>query len=611
MLRRKNKYHKKNKKPEIRRPSNFKKEVFDIGIDMKAAHIEVLNAQECIARAKRDNNIALAEELGLELVKSVEARAIAVQTVVSNKGIRSPGLSKESLCTKDDYLEMLQKLETIILNPKGYSATPLDRIYIPKPDGSKRPLSIPSYTDRCLQALFKLAVEPISEEMADMSSYGFRPIRNVSWAVARTLNLIQNPLAKYNYVVEVDIKGCFDNIDQTFLSNLVPVIPKTILWQWLSCGYFERGNEELYPTYLGVPQGGIISPLFCNLTLDGLETHLIQSIKLAKTGSQGAALCRYADDMVCTTTTEQNAQIALKAIKEFLQMRGLEIKEAKTRIVAINEPNNSFDFLGYNFRKIYRKNRKRLVARIGIPLKAVRNLKKKIKTLTTNPMALHNYIDKVNDVLRGWAQAYRYAHNSMYIYRTLRYWSWKQYYKKTYKMVKNKYDKANHTEIHERVMNQYFSEYQSYKTWPTIYDSKGKAHVLFDIASTSYVNPVYTNRAANPYILEDRELIDSVNLKLKRTWREAVLERSMACCGLCSRRLDLNYVPYELHHILPRRFGGKDNIKNMIPLCKVPCHQSVSNAILKKDVKEIFKFIEIGVLDVPTDYLTNLLDDHN
>jgi RNA-directed DNA polymerase len=111
-------------------------------------------------------------------------------------------------------------------------------------------------------------MEPIAEEMADLSSYGFRPIRGTSspspplWgglrskgrAVGRTLNAIANPLTKYGYVVEVDIKGCFDNIDHDFIKQISPVVPRHILNEWLNCGYMERESEDIIETNKGVPQ---------------------------------------------------------------------------------------------------------------------------------------------------------------------------------------------------------------------------------------------------------------------------------------------------------------------------------------------------------------------
>lgn len=584
--------------------SRARREKFDIGIDMKEAHIWVLNKQEEIARAKRAGDLVLAETLGLELVNSIYGRAVAVQIVVNNQGARSPGLSKQGFKTNDDYRSMIEQLEFITNYPEQYSSTPLDRIYIPKKDGSLRPLSIPSYTDRCLQALFKLALEPISEEFADLSSYGFRPIRSVSWAVARTLNGLANPLAKYGFVVEVDIMGCFDNINHDFVSQITPVVPKKILWEWLKCGYVERDDETVHETNVGVPQGGILSPLLTNITLDGLELHISRKILEAKTGSQGSLFCRYADDMVLYTTTRRNAEIGLEAIKEFLNIRGLQVKAAKTRIIDVHE--SSFEFLGFEFSLVHRHNKKRQVARVGIPLSALRKVRQKINKIFRSKLELHNMIDKINELIRGWGYAYRFAHTSIYVYRSLRYWIWKQYYAKCYKLTSHRFDKANHTTIHEYVMSRYFAPFETYTTWPSIHDHSGFRHVLFDISSISYTPPLFTNKARNAFILEDREILDSYSLRSKTRFNQIVMERWFGCCGLCRKRLDINFVPYELHHILPKRFAGKDVPSNLVPLCKSPCHNMVSSAIQTRNLEKILEFIRLGILELPVDYLNQL-----
>lgn len=393
---------------------------FDFGLDMKEIHLWVSNKQEEIARAKRDGDSERAKQLGSELVCSNYAQIVAVQTVSNNVGSRSPGLSKESFKTNEDYQKMVTKLNDIVTNKCKYSGTPLDRIYIKKKDGRLRPISIPSYTDRCLQALYKLAVEPIAEEMADLSSYGFRPIRGVSWAVGRTLTAMNNPLAKYGYVVEVDIMGCFDNISHDYIREITPVVPRHILDEWLNCGYIERDNDTVLSIKAGVPQGGILSPLLANLTLDGLEKHIWNRVFQAKTGSQGSWFCRYADDMVIFVTTYKNATIALEAVKEFLKDRGLQVKDAKTRIVSFH--NFSFDFVGFTFSRVFRHNRKRKVARICIPKSAIRKFRDRIKLAFKNNRDISTKIREANSVIRGWANAYKIAHDSFYIFSSLKYW---------------------------------------------------------------------------------------------------------------------------------------------------------------------------------------------
>lgn len=159
----------------------IKREKFDINVDMITVKKYVQSKQQDIATATKNRNWNLAFQISAELINSEEARITAVQHITNNKGTRSSGNSIETFNTNKDYLKMIDNIKLITTNPELYRATALDRVYIPKKNSSKmRPISIPSYTDRCLQALYKLALEPYGETLMDPdpSSYGFRPIVN-------------------------------------------------------------------------------------------------------------------------------------------------------------------------------------------------------------------------------------------------------------------------------------------------------------------------------------------------------------------------------------------------------------------------------------------------
>lgn len=588
-----------------RKRTGPQRESFNVGNNIKDCYSKIATLQQEIALAKRDNNLDTVQKLFDELVRLEEARTIAVHRVVTNSGYRSKGLSSEPFRTNDDYRKMIDKLGEIVSNPNSYQATPLDRIYIPKAKGGLRPISIPSYLDRCLQALYKLALDPIAEETADPNSYGFRPIRNIHWAVGRTLNCLNNPLASYRYVVEVDVKGCFDNINHNTIRKVARYIPTKVLDQWLGCGYIERETTDYFDTKQGVPQGGVLSPTLANMALDGLEQFVRDGILEALKPKRDGALVRFADDMLYFTRTYATAQLAKELINEFLQLRGLSINEAKTKIT--DSYHESFIFVGFEFKSVYRRNRKMPTAYIGIPQLAISRLHAKIKEQKRSCFSLTKFIRKINPIIRGWANNYRFAHDFRYIARRLGYWIWKSYYALAYKITKKTMSKARHEKIHNHVMERYFSPEGSYTTWPALYSASDRKRVILaDIRSYESVNPTFTTKAQNPYILGDRSILEQYALKHARGFRKKVLEKNNFCCADCGVNLSFGYIRYELHHKRPRNFKGKHTVANLIPLCQEPCHRNITAALSRRNGPKILSYVNRGLLDLPQEYLSKL-----
>ena len=173
------------------------------------------------------------------LTNSFHAKVLAVKRVTSNKGKKTPGVDGVTWRGARAKMQAVNNLQR-----HGYKAHPLRRIYIPKKNGKKRPLSIPCMKDRAMQALHKLALAPVAESTADPNSYGFREGRSCADAIAAAFNGLSKPNSA-TWVLEGDIVGCFDNISHEWVMDNIP-LDKRMLTQWLRAGYIEKGNQFPY-----------------------------------------------------------------------------------------------------------------------------------------------------------------------------------------------------------------------------------------------------------------------------------------------------------------------------------------------------------------------------
>ena len=360
-------------------------------IDWKSIEQKVLKLQMRIAKATRESKQGKVKALQWILTHSKSAKLLAVKRVSKNKGSKTPGI--DGIIWNSDARRMAAVNQ---LSRKGYQAKPLRRIYIPKKNGKLRPLGIPCMIDRAQQALYLLALEPISESIADPNSYGFRPNRSTADAIDQCFKcLCQKGSAQW--VLEGDIKACFDKIGHQWLIDNIQV-DKRMLKQWIGCGFIDKGL--FYNTVEGTPQGGIISPTLMLLTLAGLE-QLVKSIA-RKTGDR-INFIGYADDFVITGTSKE---VLINEIKpqliRFLQERGLSLSEEKTHVTHIND---GFDFLGFNIRKYKGKLLiKPSKSNVLLFLSNMRELIRKHLTIPVNDL-----IKMMNPKLRGWANYYRHC----------------------------------------------------------------------------------------------------------------------------------------------------------------------------------------------------------
>ena len=380
--------------------------------DWTAVRKRVYRLQMRIAKAIRNNRWNKAKALFHLLSRSFSAKQLAVKWVTSNKGSRTPGIDGIRWKTPHQLWKAVQTLRS-----HGYRAQPLRRIMIPKKQkGQKRPLGIPTLYDRAMQALYALGLKPIVETLADPNSYGFREKRSLHDAVKQGFIVLAQKRSA-QWILEADIKACFDRIDHDWLLNNVP-LPKHILRQWLKSGYVSE--LTLHETEAGTPQGGIISPILCNMTLDGLET---QILKGRNKKQRKLNVIRYADDFIVTGACPDDLRNEIKPeIERFLADRGLSLSEEKTRIVHIQE---GFNFLGFTFRKFKQK-------LIVTPERSkAKTLRDKVKALLNRcrGAVFHRMLYQLNRVLRGWAYAHRHVvakalMNKLdgFIFRRLRHW---------------------------------------------------------------------------------------------------------------------------------------------------------------------------------------------
>lgn len=358
-------------------------------IDWKRARRKVRRLQMRIAKAVKEERWNKVKALQYLLTRSLYAKELAVKRVTSNKGKNTPGV--DGVVWKGVQSKQRAVFE---LARRGYKPQPLRRIYITKKNGKKRPLSIPTLHDRAMQALYKLALAPVAETTADRNSYGFREGRSCQDAVAAAFNALSKPNSA-TWILEADITGCFDNISHKWIIDNIPM-DKVILKKWLNAGYVEGGIT--YSSRKGTPQGGIISPMLANMTLDGLE----QAVQRAAPKQSRVNFVRYADDFIITCKSKQViTECILPVVKGFLEKRGLTLSQEKTRISYIK---NGFTFLGQTFRKNGR------VLHItpskeGV-LALIRTLGNIIRKHVSAPMAA--LVKKLNQTLRGWANYHRY-----------------------------------------------------------------------------------------------------------------------------------------------------------------------------------------------------------
>lgn len=540
-------------------------------IDWQKATNQVKQRQIEIAVAYKEDDMEMVSKKQNQLVNSFAAKALAVKTVTTNSGKKTPGIDGVIWNSPEEKLEAILRQ-----NPNSeYKASPVKRVYIPKKNGKLRPLGIPTMADRAMQTLWKLALEPIAECVRDKHSYGYRPFRSTR-DLQQFLWLTLSKKHRPNWILEADIKGFFDNIHHQWIMDNIPM-DKHILNQFLKAGFMDKGC--LHETERGVPQGGSISPTIANMTLDGLtevvknEADRIKknSHKKGRGLSPRVHLVRYADDFVITATSRRMQEGPIKkVVNEFLEKRGLQLSEEKTKITNVKK---GFDFVGLNFRIYpFEKGPGGYILLIK-PAKAnIQRLKEKIKNVVKRAKDWDavEQISKLNPILMGWANYYRKVVRKK-AFKNISHYTWQ----KIWKWMRVKHPKTSL----KALARQYFKKVGNRK-W-LFYGKKDEKEMnLFQISDTPIVRHWVIRVNKNPYLPEDQAYFAKKTRTLvkQEVWgkRKAQIRKQTGFqCKVCEQAL-YPWQDTDIHHILPRKMGGQDANKNLMVLHK-ECHKQVTH----------------------------------
>jgi RNA-directed DNA polymerase len=500
------------------------------------------------------------------LTRTLSAKLYAVRRVTQNQGARTAGVDRELWDSPES-----RRLAVDRLKRRGYRPLPLRRVFIPKANGKERPLGIPTMHDRAMQALYLLALEPVAESTSDPNSYGFRLHRSTADAMGQ-IRVCMSQAGSARWVLEADIKGCFDFINHDWLERNVPM-DKAILRKWLKAGLIYKG--QLQATEAGTPQGGIISPTLANVTLNGLERdlmgHLGAKFGITKAKNFKVNVVRYADDFVITGDSQELLENEIRPwVEAFLAVRGLQLSPEKTRITHIDR---GFDFLGWNFRKYSGK------LLIKPSKKNAQTFYRKVSETISGHKAVRqaDLIRKLNPMLRGWAMYHRpvsakeaYSHMDNLIFKRLQWWSQRRHSQKSAAWVEQKYFHS----VGNR--NWVFGVPETYE------DGSTGVYELYQVSGTAIRRHTKVKGEFNPFDpswelygeqLRHKRMLGAA--RYRRQWASLYISQG-GLCALCGCPLTDDTSSHD-HHLQYRMHGGSDSLSNRV-LLHPNCHQQVHAA---------------------------------
>lgn len=554
-------------------------------IEWSQSYTKIRRIQRRIYKASRLCEKKKVWFLQKQILTSPHAKLIAVQiTTTLNKGRNTPGVDGYLPTSPKEKLKMAQTLEI-----NGKSNT-IKRGWIPKPGKKeKRPLGIPTIHDRAKQALCKLALEPEWEAKFEPNSYGFRPGRRPHDAIeANFLNLRHNT---DKWVFDADIRKCFEKIDHEALllkMKTFPLMEKQIK-SWLAAGIFDelaKYPKTNIPT-MGTPQGGIISPLLCNIALHGLENHLlefVENLKIKphpdsgrgrKTKRSALGFVRYADDFVIIHRNPVIMNLLIEETKKWLSKIGLELSAEKSKL---RKASHSFDFLGFQI--AYVKKHKNYRVKIVPSKENCKAIAEKTRNFILRNKATSAYIliVKLRPILLSWANYFKYCECSEtfkkidnIVYQQIRAWVFRRAIRQGRRAVKQKY----------------FPEGRKYKFHGRIYNGnwilngmqtskkERKPQTIFLPKIQWISSEKYVKVKGNASVYDGNHIYWAMRTPKHSTYSTRVknlLIKQKGKCKYCKKLFTVTDI-MEVDHIIPRFKGGKD-IYNNLQLLHAYCHKS-------------------------------------
>lgn len=520
------------------------------------------------------------------LLRSQSAKFLAVRRVTQNNtGKKTPGIDQELITTSSQKWKLSQKL---IVDGKSAS---IIGTYIPKPDGSSRPLRIPTIEDRAKQMLVYLALNPQWEAHFEARSYGFRPGRSVLDAIeAVFLGISKKP----KWVLDADIVKCFDRIDHEYLLQKCETFPQIEiqLRSWLKAGILD-GDEYAFPE-MGTPQGGIISPLLANIALHGIQDQLDHYINglggNRRANRQTTTFVRYADDLIVMHPDLETLQGCQKVLQEFLAPIGLELHPTKTQIVhTLNtreENPPGFTFLGFDIvqRTKWTRMRKattkketpqKFITLITPSKEGIQRHQRKLREIIRSHRgsSQERLIQKLNPVIRGFGLSKRTVISSR-VFQTLdQYVFWH-----LWKWARRRHPKMSKFKLKDKYWHKVGN-----RNW--VFGIRDKEDSLS--LQLQYHSKIPIERhamvkgKASPF---DGDFLYWAKRTGKSPFippiKARLIKEQKGRCGICGKQ----FLPDDLierDHIIPKALGGK-NIRANVHVVHNYCHRQKTNAEMMK-----------------------------